>query len=146
MNNNDYRDPPHGCARLILFIFACLIIAVICMLTSCSTTREVPVEIIKKETEYKDRIVYDSIYTLDSVFVVSKGDTIYSTKYKYIYKYKSLIDTAYIERIDSVPYTVEVAKEVNRLTKWQRWQISGFWGFIGILGVIIFFRMKRLFI
>jgi hypothetical protein len=53
----------------------------------------------------------------DSVYVEHKGDTILVEKYKYIYKTKERIDTAYIERTDSVqvPYPVE-----RSMTRWEK--------------------------
>lgn len=92
-----------------------------CCLTSCKTHYvQVPVETIKKETEFVDKWHRDSVYIRDSVIII-KGDTVYIEKYRYIYRDKHIRDSIFIT--DSIkveiPYLVEVVKEVNRLKNWQ---------------------------
>ncbi len=66
-----------------------------------------------------DKIKYYSIYTYDSVFIKSKGDTIYLDKYRYLYKYKFIRDTINIKDTITVSKPIEVEKEVNRVYTWQ---------------------------
>lgn len=91
------------------------------ILVSCKTitqVKEVPVETVK--IEYQDRTIQDSIYFRDSILIVQKGDTIYSTQVKYRYKYKNRIDT--IIKIDTIPNIITVTNtEVqNKLYNWQK--------------------------
>lgn len=102
----------------------------------------VPVETTK--VEYRDKLVRDSIFQLDSVFLdrYLKGDTMFITKekYKYIYKDKIVKDTVALVDSVQVPYPVEVKKEVNRLSSFQSFQI---WcGRILLLIIIGFFGYK----
>lgn len=83
---------------------------------SCAPTKYVPVETIKYQDRYIEKVKYDSIYGFDSVFVDRKGDTIWINKYKYLYKYLFITKTDSFVQRDSiqVPYPVE-----RQLTRWQ---------------------------
>lgn len=98
--------------RIVLAPLMCLFI-----LCSCRTVKYVPVETIKIDTTYINKLQRDSIYMLNSVYVKEKGDTVLIEKYKYLYRDKLVRDTMYISKADSiqVPYPVE-----KELTKWQQ--------------------------
>jgi hypothetical protein len=102
----------------------------------------IPIETVK--TEYRNNIVRDSIYQLDSIFIKEKGDTLIMERYRYFYKDKFIRDSIFINDTIRVPYPVEVPKQVKKpLTGWQNFQI---WCgrialLIGLLA-IIFFVMK----
>lgn len=107
--------------------FMCMLF-VIC---SCRTVKYVPVETIKVDTTYINKLQRDSIYLLDSVYIKEKGDTVFIEKYKYLYRDKLVRDTQYIAKTDSiqVPYPVEKV-----LTRWQQLKLElGGWA----LGIII---------
>lgn len=117
--------------------FMCMLF-VIC---SCRTVKYVPVETIKVDTTYINKLQRDSIYMLDSVYVKEKGDTVLIEKYKYLYRDKLVRDTLYMAKTDSiqVPYPVE-----KELTKWQKLCINvGGWA-IGIVIIGIIAVMGRL--
>ena len=81
---------------------------------------EVSIPQIKTEIKYIDKVKYDSIYLKDSVYIIQKGDTIYSTQVKYRYVYKNRIDT--IIKVDTIPNIVTITNtEVqNKLYNWQK--------------------------
>lgn len=95
----------------ILFFF--LLASAIC---SCSRVQYVPVETVKRDSLYINKLVRDSVFVKDSVMVV-KGDTVTEYRYRYVYKYMGKTDTLYVEKIDTVnvPYPVE-----KQLSKWER--------------------------
>lgn len=97
--------------------FMCMLF-IIC---SCRTVKYVPVETIKVDTTYINKLQRDSIYMLDSVYVKEKGDTVLIEKYKYLYRDKLVRDTMYISKVDSiqVPYPVE-----KELTRWQQFRMN----------------------
>lgn len=101
------------------FIFIILLASAIC---SCSRVQYIPVESVKHDSVFFNRIQTDSVYVMDSVLVV-KGDTITEYRYRYVYRYKDRTDTLYINRTDSirVPYPVEVER---KLTLWQRVKVG----------------------
>lgn len=102
-------------ARIITLIFLATI------LYGCKSIQYVPVETIKVDTTYISQIKIDSIYHRDSIYVEHKGDTVYLSKYKYLYKYIEKHDTLWREKTD----TIQVAYPVEaRLTKWQKIKIN----------------------
>lgn len=102
-------------ARIITFIFLATI------LYSCKSIQYVPVETMKRDTTYLSQTKIDSIYHRDSIYVERKGDTVYLSKYKYLYKYIEKHDTLWREKVD----TIQVAYPVEaQLTKWQKIKIN----------------------
>ena len=131
--------------QLLGFLWGLLVCALISMFTSCTTTKYVPVP----EYHYKDsvRVVNhrDSIYSRDSIFVYSKGDTIYHEHFNVKYKEFLHNDTIVANRVDSVrvPYPVEKTVVKHALFAYQRFFM---WiGIISLVGIISFviWRIKR---
>lgn len=113
--------------RGINYILATLLLLVV---WSCRTTEYVPVEVIKSDTTYINKVQQDSIYQLDSVYILDRGDTVLITKTKYLYRDKLVRDTVYTSKTDSiqVPYPVE-----RKQTKWEQLRLNvGGWA-IGII-------------
>ena len=111
-----------------------LIILLASAIWSCRSVKYVPVEVVKTDTTYINKVQRDSIYQLDSIYIRDKGDTVLITKTKYIYRDKLIRDTVYASRVDSiqVPYPVE-----KELTRWQQIRLNvGGWA-IGILAGVI---------
>lgn len=102
-------------ARIITLIFLATI------LYSCKSIQYVPVETTKRDTTYLSQTKIDSIYHRDSIYVERKGDTVYLSKYKYLYKYIEKHDTLWREKVDTIQvgYPVEA-----QLTKWQKIKIN----------------------
>jgi len=116
-----------------------LAILVVFLLTGCKTkTVLVPVEKVK--IEYKERLRVDSVYNRDTIQIYKKNDTIYYEKIRWRERFK--IDTVSVVRVDSIPYKVEVVKEVNKLTKWQRWRLNALNVLALIIVVYLFIRIK----
>lgn len=121
----------------------CIVLApLMCLLVFCSCkTKYVPVETVKIDTIYINKLQRDSIYMYDSVFVKDKGDTVFVEKYKYLYRDKLVRDTLYINRTDSVQVPYPVEKE---LTKWQQFRMDfGGWA-IGIVIITILVVVGRM--
>ena len=110
--------------RVIRF-FAVILISV--LLAACAQTKTVTV------TEYSDRVVTDTVEKLrvDSVYVSrwikQKGDSIIF--HDTIFKYRVLHDTETVKEYvhDSIPYNVEVTKEVRKRNGYDRFTSWGFW-------------------
>ena len=110
--------------RVIRF-FAVILISV--FLAACAQTKTVTV------TEYRDRVVTDTVEKLrvDSVYVSrwikQKGDSI--ILHDTIFKYRVLHDTETVKEYvhDSIPYQVEVTKEVRKRNGYDRFTSWGFW-------------------
>lgn len=110
-----------------------ILLTTLYMLSGCRSVKYIPVETIKTDSIYFNKIMHDSIIVKDSIYIKEKGDKVYQYKDKYIYKYKSVHDTLYIERTDSirVPYPVEA-----NLTKWQKIKIE-IGGYVLAIGLFI---------
>lgn len=102
----------------VISIIICLV-----LLYSCSSTkyidREVPIETIRTEQLLQKQ--KDSIYIHDSINIYTNNDTIFQTKYRYIYKYLTKVDT--ICKVDTVQVPIRVTttkiREVNKIHKYQ---------------------------
>lgn len=104
--------------RILLLI---PLLAILSVFTGCKTkTVLVPVEKVK--IEYRDRLRIDSVYNRDTVNIYERGDTVYLQTIKWRERFR--LDTVSVLKIDSIPYPVEVIREVNKLTKWQRWRLN----------------------
>ena len=124
--------------RIILFL-------IVFVLFGCTKRIYIPVTTTITEIEYREKLVRDSIYFSDSVLIERKGDTVYNTKIKYKYISKLIKDTVSIRDSVYIEKPIEVVKEVNRLTKWQRWRLNFLWVLMaGGLGYVII-KIKRLF-
>jgi len=95
------------------FIIWCLC----ALLGGCHSVKYVPVETVRKDSVYINKFIVDSIYRCDSVYLETKGDTVFKTAYRYKYRYKMLRDTVIRSRTDtvSIPYPVE-----KELSRWEK--------------------------
>lgn len=125
----------------IFFYFMAMLVLIAMAVTSCRSVRYVPVETVKHDSVYFNKILTDSVYVKDSVFVV-KGDTVTEYRYRYVYRYKDRTDTAYVNRTDTirVPYPVEA-----ELTKWQRFKMEA-GGYAIALAVILVIAVSGYFV
>ena len=124
---------------LVITCFAMLALSMFCR---CMTTKYVPV------TEYRDRIVnktdsffkVDSVWLHDSISIYMRGDTVFKDRWKYKdrfrYIYKNSTDTLVVR--DSIPYKVEVEKQLSKTDKafLRLGKSTAAILFVGILGLI----------
>lgn len=89
--------------------------------TSCRSVQYVPVETVRTETKYQDRLVRDSIHMKDSVLMFIKGDTVFRDRWHTEYRDKLIRDTINITDTikTEVPYPVE-----KKLSKWQSFKMD----------------------
>ena len=117
-------------------------------LTACTKRIYVPVESVR--TEYVVQHTRDTLTRSDSVYVREwlKGDTVMVEKWRERIVYRSSVakDTLIVRDTIAYPYPVEVVKEVNKLTWWQRVKVNAFWWLLGAvaLAAVWIFR-KRIF-
>jgi hypothetical protein len=105
-------------------------ILVIFLLTGCKT-KTVLVPVKETKIEYRDRLRVDSVYNRDTVQIYGRNDTVFKEVIRWRERFR--IDTVSVVRIDSIPYPVEVIREVNVLTKWQRLRLNA----LNIIAIII---------
>jgi len=105
--------------------FLGVIILILLLLCSCTTTKYVPVPEYHTDTLRITNHTRDSIYLSDSIYINDfvRDDTVYKTIERWRTKYieRKTLDTLYQSKVDSIPYPVEVIKEVPaELSWWQR--------------------------
>ena len=116
------------------------------LLAGCTTTRYVPVPSVSVDSVYVDRWLRDSIYLHDSVYVHQwhERDTTWVEKVTVHTRYRDRwrVDTILIHRRDSVPYPVEVTKEVVRYQlRW--WQKPLVWlGGLTLIGLAVWWLVR----
>ena len=124
-------------ARIITLIFLATI------LYGCKSIQYVPVETTKRDTTYLSQTKIDSIYPRDSIYVERKGDTVYLSKYKYLYKYIEKHDTLWREKVDKI----QVASPVKAgLTKWKKIKINMGKYLITAIALVIIWLCAKYFI
>ena len=105
-------QPKYGCFQVLAILIGFLIAMAICALCSCSTTKYVPVPEFHTDTLLLTRNIWDSIYVHDSTYVREAGDTILIERWHTQWRDRWRTDTIYQSKRDSIPYPVEVTKEV----------------------------------
>lgn len=85
-------------------------------ISSCQTTKTIPLETFRHDTLYINKEHYDSIYITRTSDTDWTRDTITITKTMTEYRFRLLRDTIRIAKIDSIPYEVRIreVKEVPR--------------------------------
>lgn len=123
----------------IAMVAAMLLIWSMC---SCST-QYVPVESVRYDSVFFEKIRKDSIFVQDSVFILQKGDTVFKDKFKVVYKYVLLRDTMLTVRRDSIPIPVPVEK---KRTWWEQTKIDVGGYAVTIIVIYVLCRLMRWFI
>lgn len=108
--------------------------------TGCKT-KTVLVPVKETKIEYRDRLRVDSIYNRDTVQIYGRNDTIFKDVIRW--RERLRLDTVSVVKIDSIPYPVEVIREVNKLTKWQRWRLTALNIIGGLVIVYVAFKIGR---
>ena len=131
-----------GCFVLTFYAVALIgVIVIMLLLSSCTTTKVVTVEKVKHDTTYVSKHSRDSIYIHDSTFIKEKGDSVLIEKWHTAWRDRWHHDTIVRIKVDSIPYPVEVVKEVERpLTKTERGLIL--LGVLSIMFITIFIALK----
>ncbi len=114
------------------------------LFSACATrVIEVPIHTTNTEIEFYDRLVRDSVYIHDSVFIKHKNDTIWMERYKTLYKEKVVRDSVYLRdsiRVE-VPIIVEVEKEISFFDRVK----YGIYALLLILLIISIYKVVRIF-
>ena len=118
--------------RLLYILFFAL------TLTACSTQKLVPV------VEYHDRVQYDTIRQRDSIVhwhtKIVQGDTVYIHDSVDRWRDKEKIVEVLLH--DSIPYKVEIEKEVRVRNGYDKFTARGFWSLLIL--VIAYIAIKIL--
>ena len=111
---------------MVIYIVSAVVIALI--FTSCKT-KIVTVEKVHDVYHNVTDTIRDSIKHVVKVKEYIKGDTVYQYHTEYLYKDRWKVHDSIIIQRDSVPYPVEVIKEVKKPTP--------IWHYIVVFGAIL---------
>lgn len=133
--------------RYVCVVIGWVLIAVLAvMCIGCKSVQYVPVETVRTDTCYVNKIRTDSVYVRDSVVVERGGDTIKVTAWRWRERYVVQRDTIYRSKTDSiaVPYPVE-----HKLSRWEKTKqdIGGIaiGAFIAVVSaVVIWLAVKKM--
>lgn len=113
---------------LLLFLYGC-------------RTEYVPVRVVNYDSLMIEKLIRDSVYVRDSVFVNAGSDTIYIYKDKYVYMNKERVDTVFIEREREREVPIPVERE---LSWWERVKIEyAEWIFSVLIAVALLIWLRR---
>ena len=102
------------------------------LLCGCRT-EYVPVESVRYDSVMIEKLMRDSVFVRDSVYLKEKGDTVFKYKDRFVYVYKNRVDTFFAEKIREVEVPVPVER---RLTWWERVKMEYTEWVIGVLVAI----------
>ena len=118
-----------------------LLLVIALLLSGCKTkTVVVRVPEVRTDTVVITKSQRDSIWRRDSIHVLEKqkGDTVYVevSRWRTLVRATELHDTLYVATHDSIPYPIEVVKEVPRkLSWWQKVKMNFGLVMIGLIGI-----------
>ena len=114
-----------------MFIFAAMLL----LMASCSIVRETSTS-ARKDTLYLYKEKIDSIFVWDSIFVREKEDTVYKYVERWRYRDRTIRDTVYRSKTDSVYIDRVTTHEVAKPLAW--WQKALMWtGGVAMLAIIL---------
>lgn len=113
------------------------VLVIVAAVSGCGTVRPVPVETVRVEREYVDRLRVDSVVVHDSVIIREKGDTVIIKECHTEYRDRVTRDTVIVEKRDTIPVPVIVEK-----VKYKTPRIM--WWIIIILGVMALPTVRNL--
>ena len=131
------RKERHAVIWMVIYLVSvCLIALAFC---SCKT-KIVTVEKVRDVYHNVTDTIRDSIKHEVFVKEFVKGDTVYKYHTEYLYKDRWKVHDSIIIQRDSVPYPVEVIKEVEKkVTPWYNWLLIG-----GLLLAVFYLLIKRI--
>jgi len=126
--------------------FVWFLVAVV-VLSSCTTTRYIPVIEHTTDTLVQRVVERDSIHVHDSIRVSEKGDTVKIERWHTQYRDRWQHDSVYIAKHDTIPQPYPVTKYVARKRSWVDWLFIVI-GVVTLFGGIIWLvkRIKKFFI
>lgn len=122
---------------LVSLVTAFLVCMMINMLSSCTRKIYVPIESVKHDSVLIHKVTVDSIAVHDSIFEKLQGDTLYRYKERTEYRYKYIVDTLYVAKVDSIAVPYEVVKEKKVVPKWT-WTVMA----VLVFMVLIMYKSK----
>ncbi len=125
--------------------FVWFLVAVV-VLSSCTTTRYIPVIEHTTDTLVQRVVERDSIHVHDSIRVTEKGDTVTIERWHTQFRDRWHHDSVYIAHHDTIPQPYPVTEYVARKRTKFEWTLLAF-GVAFIIASLLFliYKIKKLF-
>lgn len=115
---------------VLLFLFLC----------GCRT-EYVPVESVRYDSVMIEKLMRDSVFVRDSVYLKERGDTVYKYKDRLVYVYKNRVDTFFAEKIREIEIPVPVERE---LTGWERVKLDcAEWVIAVLVAIALVYALRK---
>lgn len=110
------------------------------LLCGCRT-EYVPVESVRYDSLMIEKLMKDSVFVRDSVYLKEKGDTIYKYKDRFVYVYKNRVDTFYAERVREIEIPVPVER---KLSWWERVKLKyAEWVIGALVAIALIYALRQ---
>lgn len=106
-----------------------MILLLLLFLCGCRT-EYIPLDVVRYDSVMVEKLMRDSVYVRDLVYLKETGDTIYKYKDRFVYVYKNRVDTFFVEKIREIEVPVPVER---RLTWWERVKLNYAEWVIGVI-------------
>lgn len=117
------------------------IVTLLFLLFLCSCRTEfIPIESVRYDSIMIEKLMRDSVFVRDSVYLKEIGDTIYKYKDRFVYVYKNRVDTFYAERVREIEIPVPVER---KLTWWESVKLKYAEWMIGVVFVLVIIYAVR---
>lgn len=113
--------------KTVNLIIKSMAIAILLVLTSCSTARHVAIATaVTHDTLYLASVKYDSIYVDNRQSINRMNDTVYLERIRMEYRYRLLRDTVRESHADTIPvvHEVEVVKTERYIPSVYKWSLG----------------------
>ncbi len=109
-----------------------MILLFLLLLCGC-ITEYIPIESVRCDSVMIEKLMRDSVFVRDSVYIKEKGDTVYKNRDRYVYVLKEVVDTLFVYRDREVDVPVPVERKLNW---WERVKLEYAEWIIGVLVTI----------
>lgn len=127
-----------------------LILAILFAFLGCSTQQVFAPPETQEKTIYKEIERVDTVFQNVYKYIHEKGDTVFVRDSVILYRYKYLTKCDTVLQVDSIPYPVEVTKEVRVRNGYDKFTARGFWIYtatilLGLIFLVVRWHIKRRF-
>ena len=123
-----------------------LILAFFFAVLGCNTQKVFAPPETKEKTIYKEIERVDTVFQNVYKYIYERGDTVFVRDSVLVYRYKYVTKCDTFVQVDSIPYPVEVTKEVRVRNGYDRFTARGFWIYTAIILAGLIFFLVRLYI
>lgn len=103
-------------------------------------TEYIPIESVRYDSIMIEKLMRDSVFVRDSVYLKETGDTIYKYNDRFVCVYKNRVDTFYAERVREIEIPVPVER---KLTWWESVKLKYAEWMIGVVFVLVIIYAVR---